>query len=329
MQTVLIIQTAFIGDVILATALIEKIHAFYPAAKIDFLVRKGNESLLVEHPFIRKVIVWDKQTTKYKNLTSIAREIRTSSYEYVINLQRFASTGWLTARSGAKHKIGFAKNPFSFFYTKKLAHQIGNGTHEVARNLSLISHLTDEMEAKPKLYPSTVDFKKVEHYKEEAYICIAPTSVWHTKQFPAEKWIELINNLPANHAIYLLGGPADQSACDEIKTEAEHPKTINLAGELSLLASAALMRDAAMNYVNDSAPMHLASAMNASVTAIFCSTIPEFGFTPLSDNHYVVQTPSQLTCRPCGLHGKKTCKIGTFECAQSINIEEMIVKIKV
>ena len=58
MQKFLVIQTAFIGDVVLATALIEKLHNFYPAAKIDFLLRKGNENLLANHPYLNEVFIF-------------------------------------------------------------------------------------------------------------------------------------------------------------------------------------------------------------------------------------------------------------------------------
>jgi ADP-heptose:LPS heptosyltransferase len=81
------------------------------------------------------------------------------------------------------------------------------------------------------------------------------------------------------------------------------------------------MKLATMNYVNDSAPLHLASAMNAPVTAFFCSTIPEFGFGPLSENNQIIQTEEKLNCRPCGLHGKKVCPEGHFKCGTEINIK--------
>jgi ADP-heptose:LPS heptosyltransferase len=74
-KSFLIIQTAFIGDVILATALIEKLHAFFPDAHIDFLLRKGNEGLLVNHPYLREVIVFDKKN-KYSNLWKLLKKIR-------------------------------------------------------------------------------------------------------------------------------------------------------------------------------------------------------------------------------------------------------------
>jgi heptosyltransferase-2 len=97
-----------------------------------------------------------------------------------------------------------------------------------------------------------------------------------------------------------------------------------LAEELSLLASAALMEGAAMNYVNDSAPLHIASAMNAPVTAIFCSTVPAFGFGPLRENGRVVETAEKLDCRPCGLHGHRACPKGHFRCALGIGVEQVV-----
>ena len=341
MKKILLIQTAFIGDVILATALIEKLHQHYPHAKIDLLVRKGNEALVKGHPMLNAVWVWNKKENKQVNLFSILKKIRQQEYDEVINCQRFFSTGLLTAFSKGRNKIGFDKNPLSLFFTKKIKHQIGEGKenlHEVQRNHQLIAHLTDAQPALPKLYPSEKDFEKVKKIvAEEAvlpwesayrqgrlegsratqqYICIAPTSVWFTKQLPAERWIALMSRLPKDKTIFLLGAPNDKDACEKIKNATQHPKVFNLAGRLSLLQSAALMRKAKMNYVNDSAPLHLASAMNAPVTAMFCSTVPSFGFTPLSSVRRVVETKEKLDCRPCGLHGFKACPKGHFKCSE-------------
>jgi lipopolysaccharide heptosyltransferase II len=320
----LIIQTAFIGDVILATAIAEKLHQHYPDAQIDFLLRKGNEGLLTEHPFIKTVFVWDKQNNKIKNLFTILKQIRSNRYDHVINLHRFASSGFITAFSGAKNKTGFDKNPLSFLFTKKTKHDIGTGKHEVERNQQLIGSITDFQFSKPKLYPSLKNFESVKQYKNNSFVCIAPTSVWFTKQFPKEKWVELCNYLSKDLTIYLLGAPSDTVACEEIKNNSANKNIVTLAGKLNFLESAALMKDAQMNYVNDSAPMHIASAMNAPVTAIFCSTIPAFGFGPLSDNSKIVETKEALACRPCGLHGHKTCPEGHFKCAYSIEISETV-----
>ena len=322
MKKILIIQTAFIGDVILATPLIEKLKRFYPEASIDFLLRKGNEGLLKDHPKLNRVLIWDKKKSKYNALAKLSRQIRKNNYDVLVNLQRFASSGFLTSSSNATMKIGFTKNPFSFSFTHKFAHIIDRKMHEVDRNLSLIEHLTDSSFQRPVLYPSESDYEKVATYQSIPYFCIAPASVWFTKQYPEEKWIELIDRLNPDRKIFLIGAPSDIELCASIQKKSTHGNVHILAGELSLLQSAALMEGARMNYTNDSAPMHIASAMNAPITAIYCSTIPEFGFGPLSDVSKIIETKEKLDCRPCGLHGKKACPEGHFKCAYTIDVNQ-------
>ncbi len=323
----LIIQTAFIGDAILATALLEAIHTQFPAASLDLLVRRGNEHLFVEHPFLRSVLIWDKKSGgafgKYGSLGRLLGQIRRTKYDVVINCQRFGATGLLTALSNARVTVGFAKNPFSALFTHRIDHRIEPGVHEVDRNLALFNALLSEPvigQTRPRLYPPATDFDATKPYQKAAYVCIAPTSVWFTKQFPETKWVDLIQTLPADYTVYLLGAPTDAPTCDRIISEAGRPKIVSLAGKLSLLQSAALMQGARMNYVNDSAPMHLASAMNAPTTAIFCSTVPGFGFGPLSDDSRIWQTTEALDCRPCSLHGKSACPLGHFRCAYGIEV---------
>lgn len=323
----LVIQTAFIGDVVLATPVVEKLRRFYPDADIDFLVRQGNEKLLAGHPHLRKVLVWEKKKHKYASLFHLRQIIRKERYDWVINCQRFAASGFLTAFSGAGHTAGFDKNPFSLFFETKTTHRIGDGRHEVSRNLDLIRHLTDDSFERPRLYPAAADFARaVEIAGGRPYFCIAPTSVWFTKQFPGHKWVELIKALPQGHSIFLLGAPTDVAACKAIAEQVARSEVSNIAGQLSFLESAALMHGAVRNFVNDSAPLHFASAVNARVTAIFCSTIPAFGFTPLSDDNLVAETPLNLSCRPCGLHGFKACPKGHFACAESIDISTVFQK---
>ena len=322
LQKTLIIQTAFIGDVILSTSLVEKLKMQYPDMQIDFLVRKGNESVLSGNPKLNKILIWEKRLNKYSNLFKIINEIRNNNYDLVINLQRFFSTGLITALSKSKLKVGFKKNPLSLFFTLRISHNIGTGEHEIDRNQNLITELTDKKPEKPVLYPSSKDKDTIKTYTNSPYITISPSSVWFTKQFPGSKWIDFINSTN-NYNIYLLGSNDDFNYCQDICDKAEINDCFNLAGKLSLTQSAELMKHAKMNYVNDSAPLHLASSVNASVTAIFCSTIPAFGFGPLSDDSHIVESTKKLECRPCGLHGKKKCKTKDFECGYSIEINKL------
>ena len=323
-QKILVIQTAFIGDVVLATAILESVHQQDPTASISVLVRKGNEALFNMHPYINKVLVWDKKQNKYGHWLQLLFEIRKNKFDAVINLQRYAATGLWTVLSGAKMKIGFDKNPFAFLFTNTIQHQaVGNGLHEIERNHALLNPLGLFPNAKPALYPSSQDLKAVEGYQSASYLCMAPASVWYTKQFPMHQWIRVLNSIPFEGPIYLLGGPADKSLNDQILQAVQKKNLVNMAGRLSFLASAALQKGAVLNYVNDSAPMHFASAVNAPVAAIFCSTVPDFGYGPLSDTSFIIETKQALSCRPCGLHGKKQCPLKHFNCAETIRLEQI------
>jgi heptosyltransferase II len=327
MQRILIIQTAFIGDVVLATALIEKLHESYPSASIDFLLRKGNEGLLKDHPYLNEVLIWNKKENKFKHLLQLLSTVRKRKYDAVINVQRFAATGFLTAFSNAKFKVGFNKNPFSFLFTKSVKHVISTAEaplHEIDRNQQLIEAFTNSIPTKPRLYPSDQDFDSVKELTSTPYIVIGPASVWFTKQYPKEKWIRFIDRVDPKLNVFLIGAPGDFESAEEIKTKSIHKKVINLCGKYNFLQSAALQRDALMNYVNDSAPMHFASAMNAPVTAIYCSTLPSFGFGPLSDKSFIVEIEEALPCRPCGLHGLAACPLGHFNCAMKIREEQLL-----
>ncbi len=318
-KNILIIQTAFIGDAILASSVVEKMHQFFPQAKISILVRKGNESLYQEHPFLTQTLVWNKQDGKYKSLFKLLRTIRKQKFDTIINLHRYSSSGFLTAFSKARYTSGYDKNPFSFLFDNKSKHKIGDGRHEIERYNDLIESITDKTIVKPKLYPSFKQFSKIEPLVAQAFVCMAPSSVWFTKQLPKDKWIELCNSIPKETIIYLLGGPADKSLCEEIKNKSTHSTIKILAGDLSLLESCELMKHAKMNYVNDSGPLHLASAGNSPTTAFFCSTVPTYGFYPLSYNSTVIEV-NNLDCKPCGLHGYKTCPKNNFRCGNEIKL---------
>jgi heptosyltransferase-2 len=318
-KNILVIQTAFIGDAILASSVLEKLHSFFPQAKISLLVRKGNESLYEEHPFLHQLLIWNKKEGKYKSLFKLLGRIRKEKFDTVINLHRFASSGFLTAFSKAAYTSGYNKNPFSFLFNHKAPHKIGDGRHEIMRYNDLIEDITDKTIAKPKLYPTFKHFQKIEPFVSVPFVTMAPSSVWFTKQLPKQKWIELCNSISEDKTIYLLGAPTDKPLCKEIKNGSSHKNIQILAGELALLESCELMKHAKMNYVNDSGPLHLASSVNAPTIAFFCSTVPTYGFYPLANNSTVIEV-SGLDCKPCGLHGYKVCPKGHFKCGKEIQL---------
>ena len=324
MHRILVIQTAFIGDVVLATAMLENLHAAYPSAEIDILVRQGADELFIGHPYINQVHVWDKKKNKYQHLFEIIKTIRGIKYDVVINVQRYLATGIITVLSGARKTIGFDKNPLGFLFSETVKHAFGAALHETSRNHALLASLTIAPLAKPALYPSAANFAAVQKWQAAPYICMSPGSVWETKKMPAQNWIDLINAVPANFTIYLMGAPNEKDLCEVIRSGSSRGDVFNIAGQLNLLEAAALIKGALLNFVNDSAPMHLASATNAPVAAIYCSTIPAFGYGPLSDTQFIVETLEPLPCKPCGLHGKTACPLGHFNCGHTITTAQLL-----
>jgi len=323
----LVIQTASIGDVILSTSIGEKLKSNDSSCQVDYLIKKGNEGVFYGNMKVNEVIIWDKKTEKYKNLLRILFQIQDEKYDAVINLQRFFSSGIFTVFSGAKKKYGFKKNPLSLFFSKRFPHEFKKDWHEIDRNHQLIKELTDETPALPKLYPTKKDFAKMSPYKTNTFITITPASLWYTKQFPAEKWLDFINKVEPSVFIYLLGGPDDRSLCDDIIKESQRGNLLNFAGKLSFVESAALMKDALMNYMNDSAAQHMASSVNAKISSVFCSTVADFGFGPLSSDATIIEYEQPLSCRPCGLHGHKACPEKHFDCALKIDNQQLLKRI--
>ena len=313
----LIIQTAFIGDVILATPIIESLKKSDSKNQIDVLVKKENSSVLKNNRNINEVYTLDK-SKKTQSLFSLIRRFRKNEYDIVINLHRFASSGIITALCKANEKRGFRKNPFSWFYNKKFDHNIENGIHEVDRNLSLIEDLIPEPIRRPHIDITEEVYEGLLPYQSKTYYCLAPASVWETKAAPFSVWKKLIEKLSTDDChVFLLGGPDDYEKCEKLKNEFENSQVSNLCGKLTLIESAGLMKSAKRNYVNDSAPLHLASAVNAPVSVFYCSTSPQFGFGPLSDDSQIIEV-HDLACKPCGIPGHRACPKGHFKCGNDL-----------
>jgi len=322
MKKVLLIQTASLGDVILATATAHSVRTLYPDARISFLVKDSCADVLKNNPVIDNLIVWNKTQHKYRNLCSLLKQIRREKFDAVINFQRFFSSGFITAFSKAGIRAGFSNNPMSLLFNRKTRHLL-NGLHETERNLALAKKCFPDLQYEKPVIAVTKpsDFQNL-FLAEQKYITIFPGSLWPTKQFPKESWIDFMRRIPVDLKVIIAGSMADRVQGEDILA-ARPENTMNLCGKISILESAWLMKNAIMNFTNDSAPTHVASAVNAPVATVFCSTVPGFGFTPLSDKSHVIEFRGKLLCRPCGIHGHKACPEKHFDCGHKIEIAQL------
>ncbi|MEY4987456.1 MAG: hypothetical protein RL567_1235 [Bacteroidota bacterium] len=313
---VLIIQTAFLGDAILISSLLEKIRIESPSTIIHLLVRKGNESIFQAYPHTNLAKVWayDKKQ-KWASWRALRAQFQAEHFDQVFVAQRFFGMGLLSLTIGAKKVIGFDKNPLAMFFSERVAHEWGTGKHEIERNTALLSSWLGPKVYNPYLSPEVKALPK--GLNSKSYICISPGSVWETKRLPVRVWIDFIKLLPENQAVVLMGAPNEVDLSNEIAQACPNHRIFNEAGKHGLVDAIRIYQQSFMSYVNDSGPMHICSAVDTPTVAVFCSTIPAFGFGPLASWNRIVEE-DRLECRPCGDHGKKSCPLVHYACGNQI-----------
>ena len=329
MKKLIIIQTAFIGDVILATPLAQAVHELLAPCEVHFMVIPAAANLLEKHPQIARVWIYDKRGKQrgLRGLWALARQLRRENFTHALVPHRSVRSALLVWLAGIPVRIGFNRSAGAFLFSQKVVY---TEKHEVERNLDLLRALVPHVpSSKPAIHWDKNDEARVALLKKEAArtkIALAPGSVWATKKWPEARFVALAQKLiTATHAeIFLLGGKADAALCARIQ-QGVGAQCINTAGQLSLRQSAALLNDCAVLVSNDSAPTHLGVATNCRVLTIFGPTVPRFGFAPYGVGHRVIER--ELSCRPCSAHGTRTCPIGTHACMQEIDVEEVFKSI--
>ncbi len=329
-ENILVIQTAFLGDLILTTPLFREVKKKFPDSRLTVIVNKGTESVLEANPHIDEIIPLDKKVIKASifGFWNFCIDLRKRNFSICISPHfsfRSSIMAWMT---GAKRRIGYTTAGFSFFLNEKIQRPL-RGLHEVDKLLSLL--YTEEerrsISRRPELFwkPESVLGIQAEmqkhHLEKGKYILLSPSSVWETKRLPAEKFKVVGQELARKTGlkIVLTGGKGDKDLCDEVGAG----YGINLAGKTSLPEMSYLMSQAALLITNDSSPIHFASAFNLPTLAAFGATIPAFGYTPLADKIFISEVLG-LDCRPCGIHGGRVCPKVHFRCMLEQDTERMV-----
>lgn len=327
---ILVIQTAFIGDVILTTPLLRRTKELFPDASIDVLVNPKTAELLSANPHIRDIIPYDKRE-KEKGLLAflkLSRRLHRSRYDAAFLPHRSTRSALLAALAGINLRIGFDTSPGSFLYTSTIRYE--PDLHETERYLLLLSPFShDSGDPTPDMFTDHSNDQKAydllhKHHLDDIPIIVgmAPGSVWPTKRWIPEGFATVADKLIAEKGagVILFGGPEDQELCTRIVSIMKNTPVVS-AGDLSLRESASLIAKCHVFLSNDTGIMHLAAAMKVPVVAIFGATVPSFGFAPVGEGHTIIE--KQLPCRPCGTHGGRQCVEDTFACMKDISPEEV------
>ena len=315
-----LIQTAFLGDVVLTLPLLAEMADRFPGSEIQVVVRPEAASVVETADGVKDVVVYDKRRTDSGifGWGRILQKIRAFHPDTVLVPHRSARSILLANFSNAIERIGYDRAAKVPGLTQRIPYR--RDAHETARLLDLLHPFTGEVgrPRQPIMRFTEEDERIVSsqfpELNETNWIGIAPGAVWFTKKYPYENYLEVAQQLSdRGYRIIAIGGSADASECERL---AEVGKGISVAGKLLPRHSAAVIRKCQLMIANDSAPLHLAQSMAVPTLAIFGATVPEFGFGPLGEHDRVLGIA--IECRPCAIHGGNRCPKGHFRCMKEI-----------
>ena len=158
-MNILIIHTAFIGDIVLSTALVSKIKEKYPDSDIYYLTTPLGKEILKNNPKIKEIIVYDKRGKDkgFRAFISFVRKIRKLKIDVCLTPHRYLRSSILSFLSGAKIRIGYDIASLSFVFNKKIKYD--KTKHEVEKLLSFIDDSSKRYEL--EMYPSEKEKIKI------------------------------------------------------------------------------------------------------------------------------------------------------------------------
>lgn len=317
MASSLVIQTSFLGDTVLTTPLIARLAEHGP---VDVLVTPASARLLANHPAIRETIVYDKRgrDRSVAGFARMARALRAKRYDAAYLAQGSARSGALALAARVPRRVGFETSAGRAFYTVRVPAPMG--MHHAEKLFTLGSagggRPWSRADLRPRLYPGAEERQVVDELlgagsDSRPLVGLAPGSVWATKRWP--HYPALARAIAQRARIVVIGGHDDGPLAQEILAAAGDTGAVDATGRLTLLASAELIGRARVIVSNDSAPLHLGSAMGIPTVAVFGPTVPAFGFGPLAERSAIVED-DMLACRPCDRHGPRRCPLGHWKC---------------
>jgi heptosyltransferase II len=328
---ILFIQTAFLGDAILALPSIQKLKELNPDSAIDVLCIPETKEIFSASPSVDNAVVIDKKG-EHKSLTKtykFIKQLKQNGYTRIYSSHRSFRTALIVILLEVRESFGFDNSSLMHVYKILIPYHLNK--HEVQRNLDLIGYKYDDETWRiiPKLSSGEFVIDKVKSFLNQNNLCdgfiaIAPGSVWNTKKYPLEYFEAMTDHFIKNDfKLVYIGGEKDYADCSRLASRFSG-KVVDASGQFSITESIELLKSAKLLISNDSAPTHMGMCADIKVITIYCSTVPGFGFYPYNKKSASISF-DDLKCKPCGVHGYHQCPIKTFDCGLKL-LPEVIIK---
>lgn len=339
------IQTAFIGDVVLTTPMIRALRRCKPGAHIAVMVKPEARAFVEALEEIDEVLVIDKKKShRGLGMLKLISDIRKRNFRILLSPHQSHRTSLIAWLSGIPVRFGYRSAGFSRAYHHRLRRPMD--LPEIHR---LLRFLSDSICPDVNLEDDIPHLEETENGRTEAQelltelnirkpILLGCSSVWATKRWTAHGFAELARDLIKKYKsdVLLIGSPADSEVAEQIIKVAKEfvgndglRRIHNVCGKTSLPGLFSLMKRSQFLVSNDSAPVHFGCAAGIPVIAIFGPTVPSLGYAPIAPRTTVAELQG-LYCRPCGTHGSHICPEGHFRCMRELTpamVEEEILKV--
>ena len=316
---ILVIRLSSIGDIILTTPVLRRLHNAYPEARIDYCTKPPFVPLIASNPRLSAIYTTEK----------LPRE----GYDLVVDLQNNQRSRAIVRSIDFRHKVKYRKENWKKWLMVQCKINLYSSSQSVVDRYQapLIERgVTDDLQG-CELYPSTSEqafaTPYVEAGKKTLALCFGAKHL--TKRYPPHRFAALLTRLLKDESIkvLLLGGQEDASQATEILNALPVPyrsQVVNLAGSCTLMETAAVLEQCDAVLTNDTGLMHMASAFGKKLFVLFGSSSSAFGFLPYHTPYELFQVEG-LRCRPCSHIGRDQCPKGHFMCMNDIS-EELIAR---
>lgn len=313
-KTILLIRLSSIGDIVLTTPVIRYLSLSFPEALLDFCTREPFLSLLAGDPRLSAL--------------HTPESLPTQRYDLVVDLQNNRRSRALCRSLRAKRMVRY-KKPNIRKWLLVHAHlnlfpRIESVVTRYLRALDGICTLpADVLGCELYCSPADQTFASCFAASSQPTLAICFGARHYTKRYPSSQFARVVSHLldAQPFRILLLGG-ADEIADAKRLLQAlpvrHHASILNLAGQCTLMQSAAVLAAADMVLGNDTGLMHIASAFKRPLYLLFGSSVSQFGFLPYHVPVRLFEVPG-LSCRPCSHIGRDQCPKGEFICMEKID----------
>jgi heptosyltransferase I len=307
-RRILIIKPSALGDIVLALPALSALRRSFPEARISWLVRPEFSPLIVGHPYISDIILFDrKQLAKwwcspdsFKSLRSLIKQLKGRQFDLVFDFQGLFRTGYFGWVTGCKRRFGDAQGRelAHLFYTDKIS-QDATSIHLVDYYLKMVAaagakapstlrysrkgRLTAEGQAGEAEFKlpedagatGTIDKLLKSQGVNGKYAVLVPGAAQANKCWPIERFAELASKIGERFGLSIVatGSQGEREYIEAIQASG-NTRVINLAGKTTVRELIPLMKRASLVVSNDTGPGHIAAALDVPIVMIFGPTNP-------------------------------------------------------